>query len=44
MYGVSSASIYKWKAKYGGMDVSVAKRLKAELEDDLVAYLAGSPT
>ena len=31
--GVSDASIYKWKAKYGGMDVSEAKRLKA-LEDE----------
>ena len=25
---VSDASIYKWKAKFGGMDVSEAKRLK----------------
>jgi putative transposase len=25
-YGVSDASIYKWKAKFGGMDVSEAKR------------------
>lgn len=32
-HGVSSASIYKWKAKYGGMDVSEAKRLKS-LEDE----------
>ena len=31
--GVSSATFYKWKAKYGGMDVSDAKRLKA-LEDE----------
>lgn len=28
-HGVSNASIYKWKAKYGGMDVSEARRLKA---------------
>jgi putative transposase len=28
-HGVSDASIYKWKAKYGGLDVSEAKRLKA---------------
>ena len=28
-HGVSNASICKWKAKYGGMDVSEAKRLKA---------------
>lgn len=32
-HGVSNASIYKWKAKYGGMDVREAKRLKA-LEDE----------
>jgi putative transposase len=32
-HGVSNASIYKWKARYGGMDVSEAKRLKA-LEDE----------
>ncbi len=32
-HGVSNASIYKWKAKYGGLDVSEAKRLKA-LEDE----------
>lgn len=32
-HGVSDASIYKWKSKYGGMDVSEAKRLKA-LEDE----------
>ena len=32
-HGVSNASIYKWKAKYGGMEVSDARRLKA-LEDE----------
>lgn len=32
-HGFSDASYYKWKAKYGGMDVSEAKRLKA-LEDE----------
>lgn len=32
-HGVSDASIYKWKARYGGMEVSEAKRLKA-LEDE----------
>jgi hypothetical protein len=26
-HGVSDASIYKWKAKFGGMEVSEAKRL-----------------
>ena len=28
-HGFSDASFYKWRAKYGGMDVSKAKRLKA---------------
>lgn len=32
-HGVSDASIYKWKAKFGGMDVSEARRLRA-LEDE----------
>lgn len=32
-HGVSSATFYKWKAKFGGMDVSDAKRLRA-LEDE----------
>jgi len=34
-HGVSSATFYKWKAKYGGLDVSDARRLKA-LEDENV--------
>jgi len=28
-HGVSEATLYNWKAKYGGMDVSEAQRLKA---------------
>jgi putative transposase len=32
-YAVSEATLYNWKAKYGGMDVSEAKRLKT-LEDE----------
>lgn len=32
-HGVSDATVYKWKAKYGGMDVSEDKRLKG-LEDE----------
>jgi len=32
-HGVIDASIYKWKAKFGGMDVSEAKHLRA-LEDE----------
>lgn len=31
-HGVSEATLYNWKAKFGGMDVSEAKRLK-QLED-----------
>jgi putative transposase len=31
-HGISSAAFYKWKAKYGGLEVSDAKRLKV-LED-----------
>jgi len=30
-YGMSSATFYKWRAKFGGMDASMMKRLK-ELE------------
>ena len=32
-YGISEATLYNWKAKYGGMDVSDAKRLRS-LEDE----------
>ncbi len=32
-HGVGDASIYNWKARFGGMDVSEARRLKA-LEDE----------
>jgi putative transposase len=32
-HGVSSATFYKWKAKFGGLDVSDAKQLRA-LEDE----------
>ena len=32
-HGISSATFYKWKAKYGGLEVSDVKRLKA-LEDE----------
>ena len=31
--GMSSASFYKWRSKYGGMDASMMTRLK-ELEDE----------
>ena len=32
-YGISGATFYNWKGKYGGLDVSDAKRLRA-LEDE----------
>lgn len=32
-HGISEATLYNWKARYGGMDVSEAKRLK-QLEEE----------
>jgi len=32
-HGISGATFYKWKAKYGGLEISEARRLKA-LEDE----------
>jgi putative transposase len=32
-HGISSPTFYKWKAKFGGLEVSEAKRLRA-LEDE----------
>lgn len=32
-HGISDATFYNWKAKYGGMDASQLKRLK-ELEEE----------
>ena len=32
-YGISDATFYKWRSKYGGMEVSDARKLKA-LEDE----------
>ena len=32
-HGISGATFYKWKAKYGGLDVSEARRLRV-LEDE----------
>ena len=34
-YGLSRATLYKWRAKYGGLEVSQARRLKV-LEDENV--------
>jgi putative transposase len=35
--GISEATFYNWKAKYGGMEVSEVKRVK-ELETELAQY------
>jgi putative transposase len=32
-HGISEATFYKWKAKFGGLEVSDAERLKS-LEDE----------
>lgn len=32
-HGISSATFYKWRAKYGGMDVSMMSQMKS-LEDE----------
>lgn len=40
-YGVDDANIYKWKAKFSGMEVSQAKRLKT-LEDENTQLLAAA--
>jgi putative transposase len=32
-HGMSNTTFYKWRAKYGGMDASLMKRMK-ELEDE----------
>ena len=32
-HGISDGTIYNWRSKYGGMEVSEAKRLK-QLEDE----------
>ena len=36
-HGISSASYYKWKAKYGGLDASELKRIK-ELDGQLAEF------
>lgn len=33
-HGISSATFYKWKAKYGGLEVSDARKLKALEEEN----------
>jgi hypothetical protein len=38
MHGVSDVSIYKWKTKYGGMDVSDANRLGVAVQLALLRH------
>ena len=33
-HGISDATFYKWRSKYGGMEVSDAKRLKGLEEEN----------
>ena len=33
-HGISSATYYKWKSKYGGLDASELKRMKALEEEN----------
>ena len=33
-HGMSSASFYKWRAKYGGMDASLISEMKAMAEEN----------
>jgi putative transposase len=33
-HGISEATLYNWKAKYGGLDVSEAKRLRTLVEEN----------
>jgi putative transposase len=35
-HGISEATFYNWKSKFGGMDVSEAKRLKKLLADAML--------
>jgi transposase-like protein len=42
-HGISEATLYNWKAKYGGMDVSDAKRLRS-LEVGVNARPTGAGT
>ena len=36
-HGISGATFYKWKAKFGGLDVSEARRLKASEDENAQA-------
>ena len=36
-HGISEATLYNWKAKYGGLDVSEAKRLRTPEDENRTA-------
>jgi putative transposase len=44
IHGISSATFYKWKAKYGGLEVSDAERLKALEENAKLKKLLAEAT
>lgn len=37
--GMSSATVYKWRAKYGGMDASLISEMKAMTEENRMRRL-----
>ena len=44
-HGITRGSLYRWKAKYGGMEVSEAKRLRAlEAENRRLKHLVADLT
>src|SRR5437870_5387209 len=44
-YGISDATFYKWRSRYGGMEISDARKLKAVCTENsiLVDYVTESP-
>jgi putative transposase len=42
--GISSALFYRWRSKYGGMDVSLMSRLKELEAENACLMLSGTPT
>src|SRR5262249_42604204 len=40
-HGISSATFYKWKARWGGLEVSDARRLKARRREPPAQEVAG---
>jgi putative transposase len=44
IHGISSATFYKWKANYGGLEVSDAERLKALEENAKLKKLLAEAT